>query len=103
MSKALLQMSKATAIAPSNIAFTKYWGKKDEILRLSENGSISMCLSNLLTTTTVEFSEKYKSDNIIIDGKKNQDEAKRVIKHLDRIRKTASINLKSKVVSKNNF
>ncbi|MCR4306248.1 MAG: diphosphomevalonate decarboxylase, partial [Candidatus Daviesbacteria bacterium] len=59
---------KATAIAPTNIAFTKYWGRKDEILRLPENGSISMCLSNLLTTTTVEFSPDLQKDEIIING-----------------------------------
>ncbi len=59
---------KTTAIAPSNIAFTKYWGRKDETLRLPENGSISMCLSNLLTTTTVEFSPTYTKDEITING-----------------------------------
>lgn len=95
---------KATAIAPSNIAFTKYWGKKDEVLRLPENGSVSMCLSNLLTTTTVEFSKKYHKDEITINGGGiEQGEAERVIKHLDRIRKMADIDLKTKVVSNNNF
>lgn len=91
---------KATAIAPSNIAFTKYWGRKDEILRLPENGSISMSLSNLLTTTTVEFSPNYKKDLVIIDGK---EEPERIIKHLDRIRKMAKLEHKTKVVSNNNF
>ncbi|TSC88082.1 MAG: diphosphomevalonate decarboxylase [Microgenomates group bacterium Gr01-1014_7] len=95
---------KATAVAPSNIAFTKCWGKKDEILRLPENGSISMCLSNLLTTTTVEFSPKYTRDEVIINGGGVEEgEAQRVIKHLDRVRKMAKISLKAKVVSKNNF
>lgn len=99
---------KATAIAPSNIAFTKYWGKKDEELRLPENGSVSMSLSNLLTTTTVEFSTDYKKDKVIINGGGVEDgEAERVIKHLDRIRKLASHigsgKLKAKVVSNNNF
>ncbi len=95
---------KATAIAPTNIAFTKYWGKKDEVLRLPENGSISMTLSDLLTTTTVEFSDKYDKDEIKINGGGIETgEAERVIKHLDRVRKMASINLKAKMVSKNNF
>src|SRR3989344_4428684 len=95
---------KATAIAPSNIAFTKYWGKKDEVLRLPENGSVSMTLSHLLTTTTVEFSEKYNKDKITLDGEElNQSKAERGIKHLDRIRKIANINLKAKVVSNHNF
>ena len=58
---------KATATAPSNIAFIKYWGKKDEDLRLPENGSISMNLSNLLTTTTVEFDPNYEEDEIFIN------------------------------------
>ncbi len=94
---------KATAVAPSNIAFTKYWGRKDETLRLPENGSISMCLSNLLTTTTVEFSSKYKKDQI------NIEDPERIIKHLDRIRnlaalrKMAGFEYKARVVSNNNF
>lgn len=95
---------KATAIAPSNIAFTKYWGKKDEVLRLPENGSVSMCLSNLLTTTTVEFSKDYKQDEVIInDGGVEPGEAERVIKHLDRVRKMANIEYKAKMVSNNNY
>lgn len=98
---------KATVVAPSNIAFTKYWGRKDEKLRLPENGSIAMCLSNLLTTTTVEFSKDYKVDKIIINGGGVEEgEAERVIKHLDRIRKLSGPpagGLKAKVVSDNNF
>ena len=94
---------KATAQAPSNIAFTKYWGRKDEILRLPENGSVSMSLSNLLTTTTVEFSPTFKRDQVIIDGKEVKEEEEKVIKHLDRIRQMAKIEYKAKVVSKNNF
>lgn len=94
---------KVTAVAPSNIAFTKYWGKKSEELRLPENGSIAMCLSNLLTTTTVEFDPKYKEDQVTINGEVEDKEESRVIKHLDRIRKLAKIDLKAKVVSTNNF
>lgn len=101
-------MSKETAIAPSNIAFTKYWGRKDEVLRLPENGSISMCLSNLLTTTTVDFSSTYSKDEISINGGGSpaggeDGEAERIIKHLDRVRKLAGIDQKAKVVSNSNF
>jgi diphosphomevalonate decarboxylase len=94
---------KATAVAPSNIAFIKYWGRKDEVLRLPENGSISINLSNLQTTTTVEFNPDFKKDLVIINNEKEVHEGSRVIKHLDRIRKLAKINYKAKVVSKNNF
>jgi len=95
---------KATAIAPSNIAFIKYWGRKDEALRLPENGSISMNLSDLLTTTTVEFSPSYTHDEISINGQiEPQERAEKIVKHLDRVRALANTQNKAKVVSKNNF
>ncbi len=94
---------KATAIAPSNIAFVKYMGRKDEILRLPENASISMCLSDLLTTTTVEFSDAFDADNVTINGEYEDGEATRVIKHLDRIRSRATVTAKARVVSTNTF
>ncbi|KKP36386.1 MAG: Diphosphomevalonate decarboxylase [Candidatus Roizmanbacteria bacterium GW2011_GWA2_32_13] len=94
---------KATAIAPSNIAFIKYWGKKDEELKIPENGSISMNLNNLTTTTTVEFNSDFKEDSVIINNKSDIKELNKVIKHLDLIRKEAGIFEKAKVVSNNNF
>lgn len=94
---------KATAIAPSNIAFIKYWGRKDEKLRLPENGSVSMNLSNLLTTTTVEFDPGLKDDEITINGNRESNEGSRAVKHLDRIRDLAGIKTKAKVVTENNF
>ena len=94
---------KATAVAPSNLAFIKYWGKIDEKLNLPANSSISMNLNGLLTTTTVEFDSQFKSDSIMIDGKQDEKESRRVMSHLDRIRKIAKITLKARVVSQNNF
>ena len=94
---------KAKAVAPSNIAFVKYWGRKDETLRLPENGSISMNLSGLQTTTIVEFSDKLEEDEIIINGVKEDLENNRAVKHLDRVRGLANIKTKAKVVTENNF
>jgi len=94
---------KVTAVAPSNIAFIKYWGKKDEVLRLPENGSISMNLSSLQTTTTVEFSPQFTEDYIEINGIREPNEGSRAIKHLDRVRSLAKISDHAKVVTKNNF
>lgn len=96
-------MKKATAIAPTNIAFIKYWGRKDEELRLPVNGSISMNLDGLLTRTTVEFDAKYPKDEVEINGVQNEKEKERVIKHLDRVRTLASTKFKAKVMSVNNF
>ena len=95
---------KATATAPSNIAFIKYWGRKDEELRLPENGSISMNLSNLLTTTMVEFNSIFKFDEVYIDGiKETGTGLNRVVSQLNRIRNLAKIKDKAKIISKNNF
>ena len=97
------QHMKATAIAPSNIAFIKYWGRKDEQLRLPENGSISMCLSDMTTTTTVEFEDSYTEDEIVINDTRESNEENRAILHLDRVRKIAGMKTKAKVVTVVNF
>ena len=94
---------KSTAIAPSNIAFIKFWGKKNDELRLPANGSISMNLSNLTTVTTVEFDKYLKSDQIQINNIKENQESSRCSTHLSRVRKLANINVFAKVISKNNF
>lgn len=95
---------KATAISPSNIAFIKYWGKKDYLLNIPANGSISMNLSNLTTTTTVEFSKIYQKDEVIINGKKRGGKSyERVVKHIEGIRNMAGITIQAKVSSENNF
>jgi diphosphomevalonate decarboxylase len=96
-------MNKSTAIAPSNIAFIKYWGKKDEVLRLPDNGSISMNLSGLTTTTTVEFIPTLSQDQVYIDKYTVENEIERVSKFLDLVRTVAGISERAKIVSKNNF
>lgn len=95
---------KSTARAPSNIAFIKFMGKTDENLRLPSNTSISMCLSDAITTTTVEFSPQYKNDQIDIRGDVfNNQENERIVSHLDRIRKRAKVKLFAKVATQNSF
>ncbi len=96
-------MSKATAIAPSNVALVKYMGRKDEVLRLPENGSISMNLSDLLTTTTVEFDPWLKADIVEIDGEVEEGEHSHAVKHLDRIRQLAGTKMHACMKSMNNF
>jgi diphosphomevalonate decarboxylase len=50
----------AAAIAHPNIAFIKYWGNKDDLLRLPLNGSISMNLGTLHTRTIVSFRDELR-------------------------------------------
>ncbi|MEO8581554.1 MAG: diphosphomevalonate decarboxylase [Patescibacteria group bacterium] len=97
------KLIKTTAKASSDVALIKYWGKKDESLRLPENSSISLILDGLDTVTTVEFQEKLTEDLITIQGESEEGEASRVKQHLDRIRKLAGLNMYAKVVSNNTF
>ena len=84
---------KATAFAPVNVALIKYWGKRDEKLRLPVNSSLSVNLTKMGTVTTVAW----------VKGLKQDEADERMIKHLDRIRGLAKINFKAKVVTQNNF
>jgi diphosphomevalonate decarboxylase len=95
---------RAKAKAPANIAFLKYWGKKDPKLRLPMNNSISMNLSGAYSITEVEFSKGLKNDVIKLDGKYVKDKEKsRIVKHLDRVRELSKVNLFARVESVNNF
>lgn len=95
---------KATAVSSANIAFIKFWGKKDPLLNIPFNNSISMNLSNCLTTTTVEFNPNFLDDSVFVDGKEVLNSKKdRVIRILNLIRKKSKIGLRAKVVSQNNF
>ena len=61
-------MTTATAQAAPNIAFIKYWGNRDNTLRLPSNGSISMNLDSLYTRTTVSFQPSLPYDELVING-----------------------------------
>lgn len=102
--------TSATAIAPSNIAFVKYWGNLDHELRLPFNDSVSMNLSAATTTTTVTFDGALDADSLAIDGK-DYDPAEpadrvaveRVTRHLDVLRARAGSALRARVASANSF
>lgn len=102
---------KATAIAPANIAFIKYWGKADrsageagEELRIPLNDSFSMNLSGAYTITTVSFAADYGEDRVeLAGGMFSEAETARVIRGLDRMRRKAECTLKARVVTKNTF
>ncbi|MBE0670183.1 MAG: diphosphomevalonate decarboxylase [Anaerolineales bacterium] len=97
-------MSIATAQAHPNIAFIKYWGNRDDNLRLPVNGSISMNLDGLFTRTTVNFSASISTDSLLINSKSITGKGlDRVSYILDLVREMAKINEKAEVTSENNF
>jgi len=56
------------AQAHSNIALIKYWGKRDEVLKLPQNGSISLTLDALWTRTRVTYTESTGPDQLWLNG-----------------------------------
>ncbi len=94
----------ATASAPSNIAFLKYWGNVNEGLRLPYNPSLSMNLDAATTTTTVRFDPGLNVDSLSIDDEARRGAAlTRVGQHLDHIRARADISHRAHVRSHNTF
>src|SRR5512136_3009683 len=97
-------MTTATAQAHPNIAFIKYWGNRDNALRLPANGSISMNLDGVYTRTTVSFQHSLPYDELIINGRELAGPAlERVSCVLDLIREMAATDYQAEVVSENNF
>ncbi|MDP1546174.1 MAG: diphosphomevalonate decarboxylase, partial [Anaerolineales bacterium] len=84
--------------------FIKYWGNRDNALRLPVNGSISMNLDGLFARTTVTFSASLSTDSLLINSKPVSGKGlNRVSSILDLVRGMAKINEKAEVTSENNF
>src|SRR5579872_4041718 len=94
----------ATCVAPANIAFIKYWGRVDSSLNIPYNDSVSMNLSNALTTTSISFCEEYKEDSATLNGEPMTGaELKVLTTHLDLIRQKAGKSFYAHVVTTNSF
>lgn len=97
-------MNSATAIACSNIAFIKYWGNRDDRLRLPANGSISMNLDGLVTRTRVTFAPELVRDQLILNGQEASGDAlRRVSAFLDIVREWSGQRWYARVESENTF
>ena len=94
----------ASAHAHPNIAFIKYWGNRNETLRLPANGSISMNLDGLETRTSVTFTDPQPEDNLSLNGQPVSGAGlQRVSAFLDIVREMAGIQMGAQVISENNF
>lgn len=97
-------MTTATAIAFPNIALIKYWGNRDNALRIPSNSSISMNLDGLFTRTSVSFQPSLPFDELIINGREVTGKGlERVSYVLDLARQMAGLRDNAEVVSENNF
>ncbi len=97
-------MTTATAQAFANIAFIKYWGNRDNALRIPMNGSISMNLDGLFTQTTVSFQPSLPYDELVINGHEVAGPGRERVSYiLDLIREKAGIRERAEVMTSNNF
>ena len=97
-------MTTATAQAHPNIALIKYWGNRDDALRLPRNGSISMTLAGLHTVTRVRFDPALELDTVTLNRRPAAPaDRQRVMRHLDLVRSQAGISAKADVASANDF
>ncbi len=97
-------MNSATATAFPNIAFIKYWGNRDQTLRLPANGSISMNLAGLTSRTTVTFRPDLPDDQLTLNGQPVAGAGlQRAADLLERVRRLAGLAQYAAVASENNF
>lgn len=111
-----MDIIQCTAIAPSNLACIKYWGKNLKVkkeLNLPINSSVSITLDyndELKTTTTIVLSKNFKKDRLFLNGIEEDDGCynnKRVKIVLNEMRKLCKDeNLKKlnlHIISENSF
>lgn len=104
---------KSSAIAYSNIAFIKYWGRSLDYnpnLNIPSNDSVSMTKYGLTqgihlqTHTTIDFSDAHEEDTAIFEGKVLIGrEMERILKVVDPLRKYANVDCRFKMMSRNDF
>ncbi|TAM92027.1 diphosphomevalonate decarboxylase [bacterium] len=93
----------AAAEAQPNVALIKYWGKRNDALNLPAAGSLSITLDALHTHTTVHFDAALADDDVMVNGKRDPDQARRVGAFLNLFRTRAGIATCARVRSANDF
>jgi phosphomevalonate decarboxylase len=94
---------KGSATAHPIQGLIKYHGLKDEELRIPFHDSISVATAPTVSHTTVEFG-RFKKDTASVDGRNlTGRELERVLAVVNEVRKRSGVNMRFKMVSKNNF
>src|SRR5438132_11323444 len=94
-----LSQMKASCISHSNLALIKYWGNRNDALRLPVTNSLSFNLDGASTTTTIEFAEGQPGDEVTLDGVTARGAAAlRISAQLDLVRPRAETQLGARVV-----
>lgn len=98
---------RAVAVAGTNIALVKYWGKRagaSTALNLPAVGSLSLTLAGLSTRTEVRFDAALPADQFFLAGAEQAGTPLvKVSRFLDLVRARAGIALRAEVRSANSF
>lgn len=101
--------NRATAVAPSNIAFVKYWGSRDLERVIPTNPSISMTLTRCHSRCTVEHRDGDGPGEVLLRGADGalapagDAFARPVLRHLERLRELAGRTGSFRVATENSF
>ncbi|MBN2573296.1 MAG: diphosphomevalonate decarboxylase [Deltaproteobacteria bacterium] len=100
------ESKRAKAVAGTNIALVKYWGKRDTALNLPATGSLSLTLAGLGSETSVRFAHDAGGsdgrDRVLFGGEPAWPLfANRVRRFLDLVRALAKIDLPAEVATVN--
>ena len=99
-----MTVHEAVAAAHPNIALVKYWGDRDQALRIPSNGSISLTLGGLKTQMRVRFDPDLDGDQLLINQVPAEAAAlQRVSRQLDLIRKEAGFRSRAIIHSETDF
>lgn len=104
-------MFQCTAIAPTNIAVIKYWGKKSVPLNTPLNSSLSITISldDLQTKTTIVASPTFTKHELWLNGVLEERLNKRVLKVMDLVLELADYSITDwrkvhfRIISENSF
>jgi diphosphomevalonate decarboxylase len=94
----------AQAVAHSNIALAKYWGKADTVRNLTAVPSLSLTLAALRTVTSVRFDEALAEDELTLAGERVTGRPLlRVTQLLNQVRARVGSETRARVESVNDF
>jgi diphosphomevalonate decarboxylase len=97
-------LGRAVAVAHSNIALAKYWGKAEVAGNYPAVPSLSLTLDALVTITRVEFDPALGTDSAALDGETvGGRPLSRISALLDQVRELAGIRFFARVESQNDF
>lgn len=93
--------AEADCYAPSNIALSKYWGKRNKALNLPQNSSLSISLRDWGSRTKISASTT-GDDSVSLNGKHLAPEspfARKLIGHVEAFRRDQTIPLRIETIN----